>query len=214
MATSITFTGSPEAIAFFIKSLNRWRDGGPEFVQGENYRLSIFDGSDDRYDHIGTCIGVAEDNKCYDYLAAMSTKTLIGAEVIKKFNKVAYKGIVMAYNKKTKYYMVEYEDGDSEEMDRDEIYENMNYHAPISFIEAITWIEESGNKAQSFAKVLRTIVENKPGALKAIPGVFKRIVNANVSPCVHPGLWKELGETEMEKLFYAKRILEAIIFTF
>jgi hypothetical protein len=206
MATSITFTGSPEAIELFCSTISRRRDGGRELVPGNDYRLTFVSDACNN-DYKRTFLNSEGD----EVLTAISTKVLIGAEIFKKFGNRTYKGIVTKYSKSRGFYYIKYEDGDSEEMERDEVLEHMDRRAPISLVESILWIEESGNRAQSFTKILRAIVNNRPDRLKAIPEIFKRVVNVQVPRDVYPGLWKELGSTEMEKLYYAKRILEAIL---
>lgn len=206
MATSITFTGSPAAIELFCSTISRRRDGGQELVPGENYRLTFVADSCEN-DYKRTFL----NSDGPEVLCAINTKTLIGAEIFKKFGSRVYKGVVASYSKRNGFYRIKYEDDDEEEMDRDEVLGYMDRSEPISLVDSITWIEESGNKAQSFTKILRAIVENRPDRLKAIPEIFKRVVNAQVPKDVYPGLWKELGATEMEKLHYAKQVLEAIL---
>lgn len=219
MATSITFTGSPEAIALFCKDMSKRKYGGyGDIVPGENYRLTFVNDSETN-GYKRAIIGMDwdlefVDDEAYDALAAISTKIMTGAEVFKKVGRRVVKGLVKRYSKSLEAYIVEYDDGESDEMTRAEVMENMVVHTseglPV-MCDCIQWVEESGNKAQSFAKVLNTIVETRPSLKDEIPRIFKEITGERVSRgWIAPGLWTLLGETEMEKLYYSKRIIEAL----
>ena len=56
-----------------------------------------------------------------DYETAQLSEAYINMEVKKKFNKKFYNGIVKKYDKKNKWFKIKYVDGDTEDLDLDEL---------------------------------------------------------------------------------------------
>jgi hypothetical protein len=76
-------------------------------------------------------------------------------------------------------------------------------------------LEKSGCKAQTYAKWLRRITDNNiydiVDAYKRLyPEMKYRYVDFE-GPNIKPVIWHILGETEEEKMYYAKRVIEFIM---
>jgi len=199
MASYVTFKGSSENIAELLSILGS-ATGDKPMAANETYHVFTSDDSATNWTIPNRkYIGFGE-------LCAINTRAIVGAEIRKQFKIGTFKGYVQR-QRSNGYYRVVYEDGDSEDMTEDEIRELIYEQTPPSMCDAIEWIESSGNKAQSFAKVCRTIVKDR----SIIAPIFKNVVGVKIrSNYIGPGLWAELGDCENDKLHWAKRVIEAI----
>jgi hypothetical protein len=199
MASYVTFKGSLEDITELLGVLASVVGDKP-MVANETYRVFTSDDSAANWSIPNrTYIGYGE-------LCAINTRAIIGAEINKKFKTGIFKGYVQKL-RSNGYYHVVYEDGDSEDMTEDEIREYIYEQTPPSMCDVIEWIESSGNKAQSFAKVCRAIVKDR----SILAPIFENVVGVKIRyDYIGPDLWAKLGECENDKLYWAKRVIEAI----
>ena len=146
---------------------------------------------------------------------------LAGVTVMKEFEDGWYKGWVMDSDKNG--FLVEYEDGDSEHMTAEEVYANMYTPSddPMSLCDRIEELEDSGCKAQTFSKLCKEIVDGRPHLARKLANLYGN-ENIKLDPDddeeefmlydIGPHLWTPLGDTEVEKLYMAKRILEQLYY--
>lgn len=136
----------------------------------------------------------------------------VGKIVMKEFESGWFKGRVVRRDPAGLF--VEYEDGDAEHLSDLEVQEILyDEPDPVVICDAIQWIEESGNKAQSFAMICRHIVNERPCVAQQIPKIYKQLLDVEIDEDfrITPYLWSLLGFTEMEKLYNGKRVLEMLV---
>ena len=140
---------------------------------------------------------------------------LIGKEVLKEFNAGYFKGTVMRLD--APGFLVEYEDGDSEHLSEEEIKGILYTPSDRTLMDRIEYIEASGNKAQSFSKMVKEIVKGRPRMAEQLAFIFKELGGADITTRgrfyvndIGPWLWSEMGSYEVEKLHWAKRVLESL----
>lgn len=142
--------------------------------------------------------------------------SLIGKEVLKEFNAGNFKGTIASLDEPG--FLVKYEDGDSEHLSEEEIKVILYTPPSMSLVDRLEYIETSGNKAQSFSKMVKEIVNGRPRMAEQLAIIFMELGETNITTRgrfavgdIGPWLWAEMGRHEMEKLHWAKRILEALI---
>lgn len=142
--------------------------------------------------------------------------SLIGKEVLKEFNAGNFKGTITSLD--APGFLVKYEDGDSEHLSEEEIREILYTPPSMTLMDRVEYIETSGNKAQSFSKMVKEVVNGRPRMAEQLAIIFMELGETNITTRgrfsvgdIGPWLWAEMGRHEMEKLHWAKRILEALI---
>ena len=147
---------------------------------------------------------------------APARPTLVGKEVLKEFNAGNFKGTITSLD--APGFLVKYEDGDSEHLSEEEIREILYTPPSMMLMDRIEYIETSGNKAQSFSKMVKEVVNGRPRMAEQLAIIFMELGETNITTRgrfsvgdIGPWLWAEMGRHEMEKLHWAKRILEALI---
>ena len=145
-----------------------------------------------------------------------TTHDLVGAVVMKDFATGKFKGQVVDHDEFG--FLVEYEDEDAEHLSAEEVEEILYTPEPINLCDKIEWIETSGCKAQSFAKVCREIVNDRPHMAHELANIYWEMGNHNITydgefdvDDITPGLWRYLGRSDPEKMYWAKRVLEALV---
>jgi hypothetical protein len=145
-----------------------------------------------------------------------TTHNMVGAVVMKDFEAGRFKGHVIDHDEFG--FFVEYEDGDTEHLSADEVEEILYTPEPINLCDKIEWIETSGNRAQSFAKVCREIVNDRPHMAHALADIYWEMGNYDIAydgefdvHDISPVLWRHLGNSDPEKLHWAKRVLEVLV---
>lgn len=145
-----------------------------------------------------------------------TTHDLVGAVVMKDFATGKFKGQVVDHDEFG--FLVEYEDEDAEHLSAEEVEEILYTPEPINLCDKIEWIETSGCKAQSFAKVCREIVNGRPHMAHELANIYWEMGNHNITydgefdvDDITPGLWRYLGQSDPEKMYWAKRVLEALV---
>ena len=141
---------------------------------------------------------------------------LIGKMIMKEFDAGMFKGKVKFHD--ASGYFVEYDDDDSEHMSESEVikflYEPSD--SSVSLMDRIEWIEGSGNKALSFSKMCKEIVNGRPSMTVELTKIYKKMFDIDIGVIgVHdigPWLWPLLGGYEIEKLYNGKRVIEALQF--
>ena len=142
---------------------------------------------------------------------------LIGKEVLKEFDAGNFKGVIVSLD--APGFLVKYEDGDAEHLSEEEIMEILYTPPDTTLMDRVEYIETSGNKAQSFSKMVKEIVNGRPRMAEQLAIIFMEMGEVNITTRgrfgvgdIGPWLWAEMGSHEMEKLHWAKRILEALTF--
>lgn len=142
---------------------------------------------------------------------------LIGKEVLKEFDAGNFKGVIVSLD--APGFLVKYEDGDAEHLSEEEIRHILYTRPDTTLMDRIEYIETSGNKAQSFSKMVKEIVNGRPRMAEQLAIIFMEMGEVNITTRgrfgvgdIGPWLWAEMGHHEMEKLHWAKRILEALTF--
>jgi hypothetical protein len=151
---------------------------------------------------------------------------LAGVVVMKEFDDGLYKGWVMDRDKHG--FLVEYEDGDSEYLTAEEVYQIMYTPSDdqVSLCDHIDSIYESGNKAKSFVRVCNEMVNNRPYLVQKLADIYIEMGYTHMDIKKDPNdeeeeftkrdidahLWPLLGECEKEKFYVARRILEKLYY--
>ena len=161
--------------------------------------------------------GTTDDRLIVDlYMETQRTKR-IGTIVMKEFDAGWFKGKVTSHDDYG--YFVEYEDGDSEHLSDEELDEIVyTPESGVNLCDEIEWIETSGCKAQSFAKVCKKIVGQRPFLAKKLADIFMEIVEVDVTDGgeftigdIRPHLWSLMGDDEPQKMHWAKRVLMELV---
>jgi len=147
---------------------------------------------------------------------ATTRHALVGKEVLKEFNAGNFKGTIASLDEPG--FLVKYEDGDSEHLSEEEIKTILYKPPSMTLVDRLEYIETSGNKAQSFSKMVKEVVNGRPRMAEQLSVIFMELGNTDITTRgrfgvgdIGPWLWVEMGRHEMEKLHWAKRILEALI---
>ena len=153
---------------------------------------------------------------------SITVNELRGVVVMKEFEDGWYKGWVMEHDEHG--FLVEYEDGDSEHLSAEEIEEVRYVDNHITTLcDMIENLEASGCKAQTFSKLCKDMIDGRPRLAKELAYIYMEMGHVNIKlddededdeeftiDDISPHLWTFLGDTELDKLYYAKRILESL----
>jgi hypothetical protein len=166
-------------------------------------------------------MGTADDRVIVDLYMETLKPTLgnarIGTIVMKEFDAGWFKGKVIEHDDAG--FLVEYEDGDSEHMSAEELDEVLYTPEPdVNVCDAIEWIETSGNKAQSFSKICKKFVGQRPFLAQKLADIFLEIGEVDITEgeeftiCdIGPYMWSYMGDDEPQKFYWSKRVLEELV---
>lgn len=186
----------------FDAVINECASGDDEII------LEIYEKTAELRDRVHVALGARRP--------ATTQHALVGKEVLKEFNAGNFKGTITSLD--APGFLVKYEDGDSEHLSEEEIREILYTPPSMTLMDRIEYIETSGNKAQSFSKMVKEVVNGRPRMAEQLAIIFMELGETNITTRgrfsvgdIGPWLWAEMGRHEMEKLHWAKRILEALI---
>jgi len=134
---------------------------------------------------------------------------LIGVKLDRYFSTGVHRAIVRSYARDTGLFTIMYQDGTSEEITGQEVHDSLI--KPLCLMDLVKEIEESGNKAQSFARVAKAVVCDRDTVARAIPELVCCDLDIQRSGDIKPCIWRYMGKTEMQKLYTAKRVLEKLM---
>lgn len=149
----------------------------------------------------------------------MGRSDIMGKPVMKQFEDGWYKGYVSEYGVHS--WLIVYEDGDTEHMRTRRVKRIL--YTPVDDVmlcSRIQYISDSGCKSQSFAKMCREIVNERPFLARMLSKIYLDEMGVNINADedddfkpkhIGPFLWKYLGESEMEKLYYANCVMEKLM---
>jgi len=140
----------------------------------------------------------------------------VGAVVMKEFDAGWFKGEVVEHDEFG--YFVVYEDGDEEHVSLEELEEILYTPEPgTDLCDRIEWVETSGCKARSFAKMLREMVGERPYLAEQLAAIYMEMGDVDITDGgefsyydIAPRLWSYLGDDEVQKMHWAKRVMERL----